>query len=357
MRKFVYIWLCLLVISITTDFSVYAQKSSVRATIQPAEILIGDQAVLNLEVIAPKGRNIVFPVYPDTLITGIEVLQALVPDTVIANEVMTITKQYFVTSFDSTLYHIPFIPVIDGFDTIRSNSLGLKVTSLPLHESVLAYLDRLNTQQTDSIDFAQLALSEIKDNMEAPFVWQDYLSYVWVLLLILVVLVLMGLGLYFGLRKKNKGYFFKPKVVLPPHVVAIRALDKIKSEKIWQQGFEKQYYTELTDVLREYIEKRYLVNAFEKTSDEILDSIEIYAETGSSVESLRQVVKLADLVKFAKYTPLHNENDLSLVNAYLFVNQTKVEPPVSENGEKSENAGDEEEGVEKIKKIDDNNGI
>ncbi|GAB6012422.1 hypothetical protein [Viscerimonas tarda] len=341
MRHLIYTGLCLIAFwGMTVE--AYAQKSSARATIQPAEILIGDQAVINLEVIAPKGRNILFPAYQDTLITGIEVLQISAPDTVIANEVMTIRQKYVVTSFDSTLYHIAFMPVVDGVDTIKSNSFGLKVSSPILHESVLAYLERLNTQQTDSIDFAQLALSDIKDNLEPPFVWQDYLAYLWVALLIFLLLVLLGLGLYFGLRKKKKGYFFKPQVILPPHVIAIRALDKIKSEKVWQQGLEKQFYTELTDVLREYIEKRFYINAFEKTSDEILDSVKIYAEADSALDSLMQALKLADLVKFAKYKPLPNENDLSLVNSYLFVNQTKIEPPVTDNVQENEEDTDRE---------------
>jgi hypothetical protein len=326
------------------NLPVYAQRTTARVTIEPAEISIGDQAHVTLEAIAPKGRTIAFPEFQpsDTLITGIEVLSVLPCDTTIADEVMTLKQRYLVTSFDSTLYHVSYMTVIDGTDTIRTNSFGLKVTSPILHESVLAYLERLNTHQTDSIDFAQLALSEIKDNMEPPFVWQDYLAYLWIVLLVLLLLALIGAGLYFALRKKEKGYFFKPQVIMPPHVVALQKLDKIKDEKIWQQGLEKQFYTEMTDVLREYIEKRFYFNAFEKTSDEILATVDIYSEAESSISNLTQVLKLSDLVKFAKYKPLPNENDLSLVNAYLFVNQTKIEPPASEedNGEPSEEEDD-----------------
>jgi len=305
----------------------YAQKSSARATVSPVEIVIGEQAIVDLEVIAPKGRSIIMPLYPDTLVKGIEVIKMLTPDTVIANEVMTIHQKYVITSFDSTLYHIAYMPIIDGTDTIKSNSFGLKVSSVILSEQVLGYLEQLKTQQTDSIDFEQLQLTDIKENLKPPFVWQDYLSYLWFVLLFLLILALIGVGLYLALRKKKKGYFFTPKEVLPPHAIAIKALDKIKAEKIWQRGLEKQYYTEVTDILREYIEKRFLINAFEKTSDEILDAMKYQSEADSAVDSLTQVLKLADLVKFAKYTPMPNENDLSLVNAYLFVNQTKIELP------------------------------
>jgi hypothetical protein len=324
----------------------YAQRTSARATVEPAEIMIGDQAIITLEVIAPKGRTILLPEYQpsDSLITGIEVLSTLSRDTAIADEVMTLKQQYLITSFDSTLYHIPYMQVVDGADTIRTNELGLKVSSPVLHESVLAYLERLNTNQTDSIDFAQLALSDIKDNLTPPFVWQDYLSYLWIALLVLLLLAIIGAGLLLAMRKKKKGYFFKPQVVLPPHVIAIQELDKIKSEKIWQRGLEKEFYTDITDVLRKYIEQRFYVNAFECTSDEIIDTVKIYVEAESSVDGLTQILKLADLVKFAKYKPLPNENDLCLVSSYLFVNQTKVEIPVSEENN-AEPAGKEEQSV------------
>lgn len=311
---------------LSVNLSLFAQRASVRATVSQAEIMIGEQDTLHVEVIVPKGRSIIFPVYPDTLITGIEVLDMLPLDTIISHDVMTLRQKYLITSFDSTLYHIPYIPIIDGSDTVKSNSFGLKVTSVMLSEPVLEYLDRMKTGQTDSIDFNALELHDIKPNIEPPFVWQDYASYLWVVLLIILFIALIALGLYFALRKKKKGYFFTPQVVLPPHIVAIRELDKIKKEKLWQQGLEKKYYTELTDVVREYIEKRFSLNAFEKTSDEILTSMKSNIEAESSFESLKQILQLADLVKFAKYKPLPNENDLSLVNAYLFVNQTKIEP-------------------------------
>lgn len=312
-------------------FSAQAQKSSARATVLPSEIMIGEQAVVNLEITAPKGRNIILPIYPDTLIKGIEVLKALPPDTTIAHEVMTISQKYIVTSFDSALYHIPYMVVIDGNDTIKTLDFGLKVTSPQLTEATLDYLSKLNKQETDSIDFEVLGISDIKDVLDPPFMWQDYLDYILAALLFLVLLIIIGLGIYFALRKKNKGYFFKPKVILPPHIIALNSLDKIKLEKLWQQGLEKEFYTELTDTLREYIERRFMLNAFEKTSDEILEAIKNHIETESSLDSLQQILKLSDLVKFAKYKPLSNENDLSIVNAYLFVNQTKIETVTEED--------------------------
>ncbi len=328
----------LLVLLCCMTFPLYAQKSTVRATIQPSDILIGEQAIINVEVIAPKGRDIIFPVYPDTLITGVEVLTMLKPDTVMT-EVMTISQKYIVTSFDSTLYHIPYMQVIDGTDTLRTNDFGLKVSAPQLSEGTLAYLEKLNKHETDSIDFDQLEISDIKTVLDPPFVWQDYLDYLYVFLIIALIVALIGTILYFVLRKKKKGYFFTPKVVLPPHVVALEGLDKLKASKLWQKGQEKEYYTELTDILREYIDRRFNIDAPEMISDDIIDAVHLATDTRSATDGLAQILKLSDLVKFAKYTPFADENDLSLVNAYLFVNQTKIEERPTLEEQKGEITG------------------
>lgn len=330
-------------------FSLFAQKPTVRATIQPSDILIGEQAVINIEVISPKGRNIIFPVYQDTLQAGIEVLHMLPPDTTMT-EVMTINQKYVVTSFDSTLYHIPYMQVIADMDTLRTNDFGLKVSSPQLSDSTLAYLEKLKNQETDSIDFVKLNISDIKPIQKPEFAWQDYLEYIYIPFLVCLVLALIGLVVYLILRKRKKGYYFTPKIVLPPHVVALEGLDKLKQSKLWQKGMEKEYYTELTDILRQYISRRFNINALEMVSDDIIDSVHLATDTKSATDGLSQILRLADLVKFAKYTPFADENDLSLVNAYLFVNQTKVEERPTLEEQKDGTATSGENTVENIAK-------
>lgn len=326
----------LLLLLFCSGISLLAQKSTVRATIEPSDILIGEQAIINLEVISPKGRNIIFPLYQDTLIKGIEVLHMLPPDTVIT-EVMRISQKYVVTSFDSTLYHIPNMLVIDGNDSIRSNDLGLKVSAPQLSDSTLAYLEKMKNQETDSIDFAKLQISDIKDIQKLDFNLFDFIQdYLLIPILVFVALVVIGLILYLVLRKKKKGYFFTPKVILPPHVVALQNLDALKGKKLCLRGMEKEYYTELTDILREYIDTRFGIDAPEMITEDIVAAVHLATETGSTAGNLKQILETADLVKFAKYTPFADENDLSLVNAYLFVNQTKIEETVKPEDAKNE---------------------
>ena len=331
-KKVLYILLTLFLLISVSPRS-FAQRASVQATVQPAEIKIGEQALINLKVIAPKGQTIQFPVYQQEIVPGLEVLTMLPPDTVIENNVATMNFKYIVTSFDSTLYYIPHIPIFDGTDTIYSNSFGLKVTSPVLKDSTVAYLEKLNAQQTDSIDFQQLQLNDIKPLQKPPFVWTDYLWIMWIVLGALLLLLLIGGIIVLILRKKKKGYFFTPPVVLPPHVRAIQELDKLKAEKIWQQGREKEFYTKITDVLRRYIFERYRINAMEMTSGEILEEIRKKHEEDSVYNNLVQILSVADMVKFAQHKPYMDENDLSMMNAYFFVNQTREPDPLPDKKE------------------------
>lgn len=312
------------------QFTASAQQATAKVTVDPVEIMIGEQSVVTVEVIAPKGHTVMFPVYERDMVQGVEVIGMVKPDTVYAHDVMTLTQQYVVTSFDSALYHIPYLPILDDKDTIRTNGFGLKVTSPELSDMSKAYLEEMAQAKPDSIDLEKLGVFDVKPIKEVPFVWQDYLIPALLLLFFLIAVGILIMAAVLMRKKKEKGYFFTPKVIDPPHVVALNALNKLKEEKIWMQGREKEYYTEITDILRKYIEDRFRVRTFEKTSDEILSAMNNFVEAGSSQESLEQVLKLADLVKFAKYKPLQNENDLSIVNSMLFVNQTKKETPKPE---------------------------
>ena len=106
----------------------------------------------------------------------------------------------------------------------------------------------------------------------------------------------------------------------------MQKIEQIKEDKIWQSEDSKEYYTQLTDTLRQYIKERYGFNALEMTSFEIIQKLQEVNDE-EAIAELRELFQTADLVKFAKYSTLVNENDRNLVSAIEYINQTKLEEP------------------------------
>jgi hypothetical protein len=285
---------------------VSAQSTLIDVKIDSAAILIGEQTRMHLTVTTDKDRKVQIAIPGDTLMSGVEVLAIYEPDSsIIENDRLLIRQDLLITSFDSALYLLPPVKVIDGADTVYSNRVALKVSSFPV-----------NTDAPDEF-------YDIKNIWKPPFVLADYYPIIFGVLVVLFLICVAG---YVIQRIRNHKPIIPPekeKPMLPPHEQAIRELDRIKQQKLWQQGRNKEYYTEVTDTLRKYIVNRFGISAMEMTSSEILSIIRRENEADSVYENLKQILQLADFVKFATLNPLPDENDLSMMNAYLFVNQTK----------------------------------
>ena len=296
-----------IVLSFLQGTKLYAQQTLIDVSIDSAAILIGEQTVLHLTITTDNGKNVIVPIPNDTLMTGVEVLNIAKADTtVIDNNRLLIKQDILVTSFDSSLYLLPPFKVIDQTDTIYSNQVALKVSTIPV-----------NIDKPDEFN-------DIKDTWDPRFVLADYYLLIYGVLFACFLICLIG---YILKRLRNRQSiipFKKQEPKLPPFEMAMKELDEIKQQKLWQQGRNKEYYTLLTDTLRKYMVNRFGINAMEMTSGEILELIRLESEANSSYNSLKQILELADFVKFAKLHPLPDENELSLMNAYLFVNQTKV---------------------------------
>jgi hypothetical protein len=301
--------------------TVYAQSAVIKASIDSTQILIGEQTKIHLEIAVAEDLHVQLPLPSDTIIKGIEVLETSKIDTInIGNNRMQLKYDFLVTSFDSALYLLPPFVLVAGTDTAYSNELALKVSTLPV--------------DTESQQFY-----DIKDIIKPKFVLWDYIEYILYPLLGLLVLGAIVYLIYRLKTKKSLIPFKKAEIILPPHIIAIQELDKIKTKKLWQQGRMKEYHSEITDTLRIYMEKRFYIPAMELTSGEILGRLKGISDTDYVYDNLKQILSLADFVKFAKYQPLPNENELSIMNAYLFVNGTKIEEitETEENGDHIEN--------------------
>jgi len=311
MRKYFLLWFIFIVPFVHTNL--WAQKITVNARLDSTVLWIGDQAHLYFEVSQQPNQKVSMPVFSDSIVGGLELVEPGKTDTVKSPDGhIQITQSYLVTSFEDSLLYIPPFPFVNEGDTVWSKPLSLKVV------------------QPFKIDTASKSVADIKPVFKPPFDWVGFLKIV---LLVLVILALLVVG-YVIFRKyiQKKPLFEKsePEPVLPPYLLALNQLDRIKKEKPWQQGRSKEYHTELTDVIREYIEQIFTIKSMEMTSDEILTQLNgLRLEKKSAYEGLRQIFQLADLVKFAKWNPAPDEHELSLINAYFFVNQTKIEEIIS----------------------------
>ena len=122
--------------------------------------------------------------------------------------------------------------------------------------------------------------------------------------------------------KMPKEILVKPKPKVRPDILALQALERLRLKKLWQEGKIKQFYTELTEIIRTYLEGRYEVNAMEMVSSDILEELSSKEIPHEMREKLRELLLIADLVKFAKWDPMPTDHDLCFKNAREFVEKT-----------------------------------
>jgi len=294
-----------------SSFGVLNAQTLVDVSIEVPEILIGEQTLLHLTVTADQGKRLIIPLPQQYITEGVEALQITPPDTTdIKNNRMQIKYDIVVTSFDSALYLLPPFIAIDGADTIRSNQVALKVTP-----------PEVNLENPDEY-------YDIKDVWKPAFVLADYYALIYGVLFTLFLICVAGYFIQRMKKRPEKAAEVDTGPKLPPHEQAIKELQAIRERKLWQQGRNKDYYTEVTDTLRRYISARYGTPTMERTSSEILEIMRNEEPHNKEVyDTLKQVLHLSDFVKFAKLVPNPDENELSMFNANLFVEKTKREEP------------------------------
>lgn len=288
-----------------------AQSFTVNSELDSASIQIGEQARLRLTIAQPTNLEVTVPILSDTITKGIEIVEAFKADTIsLGNDRIEVICDYLITSFDSGFYFIPTYAYAAAGDTLYTQPLGLSVTTVTVNPES----DDINT---------------IKPIMSAPFYWSELLTWVGYGVLILLLLAAIVFVLLKYVLKKKVPFISEPEEpVIPPHIVALARLEEIKNEKVWQSGNIKAFYTDVTDVVRVYLEGRFGINAMELTSDEIVALVKKEPELEQVRKQLRSLLELADLVKFAKMVPLENENESSLLIAFDVVEKTKpVEEP------------------------------
>ena len=294
----------------------FAGEISVKATLEPNEILIGQQSTYKLELIQPATEKVSWPQFSDTLAANVQILEKLKTDTLESSDGrISITSEYLVSSYDSGFYYVPEFLFETATEKVTSNPVGLTVNTVQVNE------------QTDDINAE-------KNIMSAPFSWIELARWSGIgLAAVLIIAIIVLLLMRFVFNKKVTILPETPEVVLPAHVVALQKLEQIKTEKIWQQGQIKQFYTDITDVIREYLSGAYGINAMEMTTDEIVALVKKNKDLDEIRLVLKDMLELSDLVKFAKFVPLENENEKAVLDAFMIVEKTTKEEETEEKQE------------------------
>ncbi|MDE6717052.1 MAG: DUF4381 domain-containing protein [Muribaculaceae bacterium] len=287
----------------------------VKARLDSSNVMMGTLSKIELTVEQQPGVKGRLPIFQNVAEKGyvgvcgdsVELRAPSSIDTTDAGKNMLIRYEIPVQSFDSGYYRLPAFEYVAGVDTFRSNRLELKVYPFP---NV--------TAETPIADYANVADPENKSIFDTLPDW--LVDYWWVILLVISAAVL---GWWLWRRYRKEGHILPKKPEPTPYEAALAALRDLKAKKLWENGMEKEYFTDLTDILRTYLYRRFGINAMEMTSRQILAALSSNKETKDKRPMIRQILDMADFVKFAKVRPLPADNVASFENAEKFIEETK----------------------------------
>jgi hypothetical protein len=310
----------LAVILILGFSQVRAQEVKINVELDTNRALIGDQLRLHLSVEKPVGIHIVFPELRDTLTRKIEIVSETSTDTTsVRQNRETLSRDLQITVFDTGFFEIPSLRFIttsqDSLDTLQTSPIYFEIVSVK----------------------SDTTLRDIKGNYRAPVNMAEIYAYMkenypYGLVAVGVVFLIWYLVRYIR-RRLGKSKVVSREVTLElPEVIALRELGKLKEEKPWLNHKVKLYYTGISDILRTYIESRFQIMALEQTTDEILRELKSVGCDASDHTNLAGILKLADLVKFAKVIPGDEENEVQVDLAAGFVRSTSYADNESREG-------------------------
>ena len=309
---------------------VFAQNIEYGAELDTTYMMIGDQQHLRFLMKSDQPLTVRFPLLKDTVVGGGEIIAGPERDSVREKDGKWLFREsYVITAFDSGVYVIPSYAI-----TVENGDYNNVLRTEPLAFAV-------NTYKVDE----QQGNYDIVAPYQTPLNFAEILPW---LLWIAGGLLVAALAVWYIIRrKKNKPLFAaEKKVYVPPYVIAMKELERLKGEKLWQAGKVKEYYTRLTDTVRQYVADEWQIPAMEQTSFETVQALERNTLVDArDVERVSGMLQAADFVKFAKSTPLPEENMKNLEIAYDFLQHTNKRLKSSREEEKD---GGTEEGSEAV---------
>ena len=289
----------------------------VKARLDSVNLLMGNVTMLYLEAVQDKGKPGGFTIfrnadaaqgYVGVCGDSIELRTSFSIDTVeLGSNRIQLNYKVPVQAFDSGTYRLPEFVYVSESDSARSNALTLNVIPVKV------------TADDPIAGFARVA------EPENPSIFDKVPNWLadWWWLILIVALAAAG-GWWAYKRYKKEGTVLRKKPEPTPYETALRQLKELKNKNLWEMGREKEYFTDLTDILRVYLDRRFGINAMEMTSREIMDHL-YNSDVKDKRDYVRQILSVADFVKFAKVRPLPADNIAAYENALKFVEETKPE--------------------------------
>ncbi len=303
--------------------ALWAQAPMVDARVEQDSIGIGDRFTYSITVDRDLVQVVEFPEFSTNLGDPIEFVEALPIDTLSQHgRRLQLRRRYVFAAFEEGRHNL-------GIASVLYLDKNL-VDTLYSKDSVMLDVS------TFLIDSTSHAIFDLKPQRTLPFEMAEVKGYLkWTLLALLVLAAaIYALVRYLDARGKKLTDLFRPTPPPPPHIEAIKALEELHNQKLWQNAKYKEYYSSLTHILRHYISRRYSVAAMEMTSEEIIAAMKGIEDIPSrSSMDLTGLLRDADLVKFAKATPDSEENEAYYLKAYYFVEETKIQEEIDTNAE------------------------
>lgn len=274
-------------------------------------ILIGDQIELNISVELNLNEEYNWPEFTDSVYKKVEIISQsdLKEDTTENSKI--ISQQILLTCFDSGSYYLP--PIVFNKNK-RTEGLLLNVNTIAINDSS-AMMDITPTKIGTKDDYTAEEIEEKEKEKKRKF-WKRIAWIIGILILLFLI--------YYLIKKYKKGesIITKIKIIVPPHITALNKLQNLQKKKLWQKGELKEYYSELSLILREYTENRFNFQALELPTSEIIKHLkQLDSEILSKLES---VLRKADNIKYAKGQSIDKENIESMGLSVQFINETKL---------------------------------
>lgn len=281
--------LIIYIILLLTIEKLNSQQIKVQTSIDTNNILIGDQIKYSIKLYPTESERVILPPLQDSIGKFIIVSRTNL-DTLIENKIKYLKQSFILTTFDTGVFHIP------------SLQFGFVVDSDTTYFLTDSYQIQIKTLTVDTTK----PIKDIKPIIELPFTLKDYILYI----LLALLFIALAIGTYYYLKNwkpKVKEYLpYDPKI--PPHIQALKDLNELERQKLWQRGLIKDYYSRISEILRMYLERRFNFLALESTTNEIMYHFNQVISSAEITKQLKELLELSDLVKFAKFIPPTEEH-------------------------------------------------